>query len=226
MNTLKSLIIDQFTDKDHGHSYCELYDILFKPAKSSASNVMEIGVDKGGSILLWSQYFTNSNCNIYGLDCLTRQCIHPFVLEGINKDSRVRIIDSVDAYLPVTASYFKVDNAKFDVIIDDGPHTYVSNKICIQQYSELLSETGILVIEDIQDYLYVYSLYEHVPEELKKYVEVYDLRDCINQYDDILFVINKSGVVPTEIYGGTLTRTTESIGVLTMVYKWQAKEKL
>jgi predicted O-methyltransferase YrrM len=220
MTTLKLLIENQFTDKDQGHCFCELYDTLFEPIKSTASNIMEIGVDKGGSILLWSQYFTNPDANIYGVDCSSRYCMNPYVLDRVVQDKRVQLVDSVDAYLPTTASPFYVNNIKFDIIIDDGPHTYLSNKVCLQLYSQLLSEKGILVIEDIQDYNYLYSLFEHVPDELKKYVEVYDLRDCINQYDDVLFVINKSGIIPTEAYGGKLTPVTSNIGTLNTLYKW------
>ena len=216
--TLKSLIDNQFTDKDQGHCFCELYDTFFKSIKSTASNILEIGIDKGGSILLWSQYFTNPQANIYGLDCSSRYCMNSYVFDRIQQDKRVKIVDLVDAYNPTTTEQF--NNDKFDIIVDDGPHTFTSNKACLQLYSQLLSDKGILVIEDIQDYNYIYSLYEHVPDELKQYVEVYDLRDCKNQYDDILFIINKSGIIPTEAYGGKLSPIIDNIGTLNVVYKW------
>ena len=175
---------------------------------------MEIGIDKGGSILLWSQYFTNPTANIYALDCSSRFCMNVDVFNDIVIDNRVKIIDLVDAYL--LSTMYLLDNNKFDVMVDDGPHTFESNKLFLLFYSHLISKNGILVIEDIQDYSYVYQLFEHVPEALKQYVEVYDMRDCNNQYDDILFVINKSGIIPTKAYDGYLTRTVDSF----TIYKW------
>jgi hypothetical protein len=49
-----------------------------------------------------------------------------------------------------------------------------------------------LVVEDVQDIAWVNELKEVVPENLKQYIEVYDLRNVKNRYDDIMFVINKN----------------------------------
>jgi hypothetical protein len=59
-------------------------------------------------------------------------------------------------------------------------------------YLPLLKEDGILVIEDVQDINWIEGLINCVPEHLKQYVEVIDLRHMKNRYDDILFVVNKS----------------------------------
>ena len=47
------------TDKNTLHSYLPLYDDLLKPIKNTKGNILEIGVHVGGSIKLWSDYFTN-----------------------------------------------------------------------------------------------------------------------------------------------------------------------
>ena len=39
---------------------------------------------------------------------------------------------------------------KFDFIIDDAPHTLESMIDCIKLYHDLLTENGIMIIEDVQ----------------------------------------------------------------------------
>ena len=78
------------------------------------------------------------------------------------------------------------------MILDDGPHTLESFIMFIKLYSDLLTDDGILVIEDIQYPQWLKIMYDNVADELKPYIEIYDLRKNKNRYDDILFVINKS----------------------------------
>jgi len=78
------------------------------------------------------------------------------------------------------------------MVLDDGPHSIDSFVSFIRLYSEVLADDGILVIEDIQHPEWLRILSEAVPDNLKAYIEIYDLRQNKNRYDDILFVINKS----------------------------------
>jgi len=209
--TIITLIDNEFTDKHQGHCYAEIYDILFESIQHTAQNVLEIGIGKGGSILLWKNYFTSAN--IYGIDINSKECIRKEMLENLKTDEKVVLLTSLDAYDKLainivhafSKNYFGV-SPLFDVIIDDGPHTVPSQKTFIELYSPLLSDNGILIIEDIQDINYLEELMESVPDELKKYVHVYDLRDAVGQYDDILFVINKlSHMKGIDVYNGKIT---------------------
>jgi hypothetical protein len=77
-------------------------------------------------------------------------------------------------------------------MLDDGPHTLDSMKIFIQLYSQIMTEDGILIIEDVQSIDWIDELTKVVPEDLKQYIKSYDLRHIKNRYDDIVFTINKS----------------------------------
>ena len=79
--------------------------------------------------------------------------------------------------------------------IDDGTHTLQSMIDFICKYSQLLSDNGILIIEDIPDFNWINTLEQHVPYNLKKYIQNFDLRHIKGRYDDIIFVINKNNVV-------------------------------
>ena len=80
---------------------------------------------------------------------------------------------------------------KFDILIDDGPHTLDSMIFFLKNYSELLNDKGILVIEDVQDIGWIKILEDNTPDDLKPYIQIYDIRNKKGRWDDILFVIKK-----------------------------------
>tara|TARA_Y100000389_G_C17419848_1_gene496073 strand:+ start:980 stop:1330 length:351 start_codon:yes stop_codon:yes gene_type:complete len=82
-------------------------------------------------------------------------------------------------------------DVKFDFILDDGPHTLESQLNFIDLYSPLLSENGILIIEDVQSIKWFDDLSNRTPDYLKKYIKKYDLRKNKNRYDDLVFTIDK-----------------------------------
>jgi hypothetical protein len=82
-------------------------------------------------------------------------------------------------------------NIKFDILLDDGPHTLPSMLSFINLYLPLLKDDGILAIEDVQDIAWIDKLRAITPDELKPFIEVYDRRSVNGRYDDIIFVINK-----------------------------------
>ena len=55
-----------------------------------------------------------------------------------------------------------------------------------------MADDGILIIEDVQSWAWVDILKNAVPDHLKQFVKVYDLRSVKGRYDDIVFTINKS----------------------------------
>jgi GR25 family glycosyltransferase involved in LPS biosynthesis len=180
-----------YTDKNTTHSYFSTYNELFKPIRQNAKNILEIGIGNffaknGGSILLWKMFFKNAL--IHGVDIISADRLYDIILI----DKNIKTYMNSDAYDLNFVDNFKNTNTKFDVIIDDGPHTLESQCKCIQFYSKLLSDNGILVIEDVQDIKWIEKFKEITPPELRKFIHVYDLRGNKNRYDDILFVINKN----------------------------------
>lgn len=204
--SLKELIDSSRSDKNTVHSYLDLYQRLLVGKKHSAKNVLEVGIYAGGSIKLWHDFFPNAT--IYGLDI-----IHiDNVWDGIKNNDRIKLYTSNDAY----DDNFFTNNilnkgVRFDFMLDDGPHTLESMKRFIKLYSQVMTDDGILIIEDVQDWSWIEILKNEVPQHLKKYIKVYDLRPNKGRYDDIVFTINKSGHVPAEYHivdtqRGLLTR--------------------
>ena len=183
---------NNLTDKNTAHSYFDTYEKLFTPIRKTASNILEIGIYTGGSIQLWRDFFINAQ--IYAVDI----CDMDFIQKNsIKNDDHITLFTNTNGYDDnFIQQNFINNNIKFDLIVDDGPHSLQSVIECVIKYSQLLTDNGILVIEDIQDYNFINILKnQYVPEDLKKYIEVYDLRSIKCRYDDILFVINKNRIL-------------------------------
>ena len=171
------------------HSYLPLYQKLLIGKKETAKNVLEVGIHLGGSIKLWSDYFTNAK--VYGLDVMNIND----VWEGIKGKEKIILHTSIDAYNhDFFVTNFLNKNIKCDFMLDDGPHSLESMIKFIQLYSQIITDDGILIIEDVQSWDWINILICVVPEELKKFIKTYDLRSNKNRYDDIVFTIDKFNI--------------------------------
>ena len=186
---LKSLVNNSKTDKNTDHSYLDLYETLLEGKRRTAKNVLEIGIGdfdtkNGGSIKLWLDYFTNAT--IYACDLLSINR----VMDEVRNNPRAVLHTSTDAYL---SSFVNTHLAskKFDVLIDDGAHTIGSMKSFIDLYSPLMTDDGVLIIEDVKTMAWIDILVAQTPAALKPYIKVYDLRKIKNRSDDIVFTIDK-----------------------------------
>jgi hypothetical protein len=192
--SLVELVDSEKTDKDTIHSYLPLYQKLLDSKKETAKNVLEVGIGNfgeknGGSIKLWRDYFTDAT--IYGLDIIPINR----VMDELLDDSRVILYTSTDAYNhDFFTTNFLNKNIKCDFMLDDGPHTLESMKEFIKLYSQIMTDDGILIVEDVQSWDWIDILKNEVPEHLKQFIKVYDLRANKNRYDDIVFTIDKSNV--------------------------------
>lgn len=167
------------TDKNTTHSYIDAYENLFKRYKDKENNILEIGIHYGGSILLWQEYFKKSK-----LDFID-------IVNNIHLNINSKISDRCNLYFFDAYSDENVNkltkNKKYDIMIDDGPHTLESQMLFITKYLPHLNKNGIMVIEDVQNISYIDHLINLVPHNYT--YKVLDLRGIKNRYDDILFVI-------------------------------------
>ena len=145
------------TDKfDLGYVDC-FYQRLF--SGRAVGRLLEIGMYRGESIRLWLQVFPEAE--IFGAD------IHPCPAVA----ELERVVQLVgDAYTPE----FVKGLPTFDVIIDDGPHTYDSMAFFLQHYLPLLNDGGVMVVEDIINPAWTPDLLLLIPVGYG--VEVWDMR--------------------------------------------------
>jgi methyltransferase family protein len=165
------------------HDYINgFYNEEFKKYQDKEITLLEIGVYKGASLALWSKYFPHAE--IFGLDISDQRV------------SKYRNLDRVevgicDAYSLGPEILDEIGN--FDIIIDDGPHTIPTLQKCMELYLPKLNDGGVMVLEDVQDPSWFPILMESLPLNLNDSInfECIDLRENLNRYDDLLFVIRK-----------------------------------
>lgn len=128
------------TDKaDHPH-YLQQYEEYFRPLLDKDIRLLELGVYKGGSLLLWRDYFGRGL--IVGLDLQSIKLDDPTgrirVYEGMQQDREL-----LDRIARETAP------EGFDVIIDDCSHIGELTRISFWHlFDNHLKPGGIYVIED------------------------------------------------------------------------------
>jgi predicted O-methyltransferase YrrM len=182
-----ALLNNSRSDKNTAHSYARTYQSLFYEKTTTAKNVMEIGIFRGGSIRLWHDYFRNSQ--VYGLDIMKYKDIWPQIM-GVE---RITLYAERDAYnRSFVKEAFQKKNILFDIIIDDGPHSLQSMQLAIQYYIPVLASDGIFVIEDIGQMKWISSLQQVTPVADRKFVDVYDFRSTKGRLDDVMYVIHRA----------------------------------
>jgi hypothetical protein len=178
-------------DKGTNHSYIEYYyNQEFSDKRTNNLNILEIGVWEGSSLKLWKSWFVNAN--IIGIDD-NSGIFGNLRNNQFNQMPGVNIIWD-DAYSDRIVTKFN-DNY-FDYIIDDGPHTFESHKLCVEKWLPKLKHGGKLIIEDI------YYLSEDpsplIGEQLTSLIDsnlynyrFLDLRKIKQRGDDIILEITK-----------------------------------
>lgn len=185
MTHLKQLVDNNTTDKDTVHSYLDLYQTLLEKKKDTATHILEVGIHQGGSIKLWRDFFPHAT--VHGMDINTT-----FIPPSLFHNDRV-ILHITNAYDDAWFhTTFLAPGLRFDMMLDDGPHTLQSMQQFIRLYSQIMKPDGILIVEDVQSPDWLPHLIAATPPELHPYIRTYDLRGNKGRYDDLVFTIDRS----------------------------------
>lgn len=164
------------------HNYIETYENLFSQYKDKKINFLEIGIYQGGSMKLWRDYFINAN--IYGSD-IEYTPLAKKTLE--NKNITVFLGDSTNSSSTVLA---KLDNEMFDIIIDDGDHSFTAQYKTLLNFFPKLKKGGMYIIEDIEDITMKNNTMLNKFKSFHDY-EIVDLREQDKRNDSVLFIFRK-----------------------------------
>lgn len=161
------------------HAYGEFYDNLLVDKKNEKLNILEVGIYYGGSVKLFHNYLKNSNItgvdivdnwkngNISDFNRLTRHFFNAYDVNSLNN----------------------FPDIKFDIIVDDGPHTFDSQLFAINNFYDLLKPNGVLIIEDVptRSLTNLLTLSKHKSNKFM----VYNWVDKTGLDDDIILTIKK-----------------------------------
>ena len=130
------------------HSYHLHYSKHLSKVKNDVKKILEIGVFKGHSMLLWQEYFPNAE--IYGIDIdFSNKNFGQNAIDICKEHKRIHL-EELDAYSVTNVEYIKQQyGTDFDIIIDDGSHHPAHQLFFILYYKELIKDNGYLIIEDV-----------------------------------------------------------------------------
>lgn len=120
--------------------YLQYYDPLFEPWQNKGINLLELGIFKGESLLLWKDYFPNGN--IVGIDIN--------LPGGFEAEDRIRMFQgSQDDPTFLSSVARQTAPEGFDIIIDDASHYGdLSKRAFWHLFEHDLKPGGIYAIED------------------------------------------------------------------------------
>ncbi len=124
---------------DKWHSYLPVYDRYFAPFKDKAPRMLEIGVQNGGSLEMWRDYF-GPDATIFGID------IEPACAKLNGVAGQVRIGSQAD---PTFLKSVIDEMGGVDIVLDDGSHVMPHIRTSLQTLFPRLPKGGLYFIEDL-----------------------------------------------------------------------------
>jgi cephalosporin hydroxylase len=126
---------------DKWASYLPVYDRWFSCYQDAPVNLLEVGVQNGGSLQIWAKYFANAK-KIVGCD------INPDCAQLTYDDPRMALVIGDVKAATVRQQIMKYAEL-YDIIIDDGSHKNADIVKTFQYFYPRLAPGGIYVVEDL-----------------------------------------------------------------------------
>jgi len=212
-DTDKSSQRNDVTDLRHCHPYTLFYDGLFKNKKNENLKIAELGILHGASILMWKEYFANSE--IYGFDW-DNQLINDFK-QKVNND-RITLVNVDVTNKESIASAFGELNVFYDVIIEDTTHQFADQIKVIENAYQYLKPGGIMIIENIFKSYDENNYINRLAPILEHFQDYYFIElDHANKNstgwdNDKLFVLIRGG-------GAPIFKNTNKLTIITPSYR-------
>lgn len=122
-------------------SYLDIYEEIFSNFKYQPVDMLEIGIQNGGSLDIWSRYFPAAK-TLTGCDINPRCGLLEY------DDPRIQVIVG-NANELVTFEKIFNRSRNYDIIIDDGSHRSNDVISSFLTYFPLLKPDGVFIVEDM-----------------------------------------------------------------------------
>jgi len=120
------------------HSFTEIYDHVFFPLRNRSIKIFEIGIGKGGSLMLWKDYFPQGT--VYGIDIIDRSELD---------SSRVKTFVADQSDREQLQAFLDTHPGAYDILLDDGGHTMEQQQVSFGFLFPHVTPGGYYVIEDV-----------------------------------------------------------------------------
>lgn len=143
----KNKSLKQLYKEHDGHAsdkwslYLDVYNELLSRFRGDSVSLLEIGVQNGGSLEIWSKFFPFYN-KIIGCD------INPKCIDINYKYPDLYVVIGDAANDSVKKSIIDIQD-RFDIIIDDGSHKSSDIVKAFFNYFPLLKDGGVFIAEDL-----------------------------------------------------------------------------
>jgi hypothetical protein len=142
MTTLTQLANQHLTDKGTSqppyHGYSEVYDAVLDQIRFDVSKILEIGIDKGGSLRMWKDYFPNAI--VHGADVKAYQFF---------QEDRIYTHFANQSSADDLNNLIKKIGTDIDVVIDDGGHDVIHQQITLGLLFKHVRSGGVYIVEDL-----------------------------------------------------------------------------
>lgn len=121
------------------HHYIPIYDRYFSRFRGTKVRFLEIGINKGGSLQMWRNYF-GEDAVIYGID-INEECAR---FNG--QSAQVRIGSQAD---PEFLNKVIDEMGGVDVVLDDGSHRMPHVRASFEAIFPRVEPHGVYMVEDL-----------------------------------------------------------------------------
>lgn len=170
------------TDKATIHNYTGIYAYLLEQYQDIDCNLLEIGVQYGGSALLWHEYLPKCWMDLVDL----KDQVNDVIWDQLDEDR----FDFYETNAYSATALRTLGNKKYHVIIDDGSHHRNDLKFVAQNYYQMLEPGGVMILEDIPDEGLLEELTNLFSPKEQEGVRVFDVRES-GRFDDLIWAIIK-----------------------------------
>ncbi|WP_424812648.1 class I SAM-dependent methyltransferase [Roseococcus sp. YIM B11640] len=139
METLDEIGLRCGTDKaSNRHGYLNFYDMMLRDLREKPVKLLEIGIYKGASLQMWSDYFANGT--ITGADVRAG-------IETLETD-RIKPVHA-DQNNIIQLTELCMTRGPFDVIVDDGSHRWDHQMTSLVTLLPFVKPGGYYILEDL-----------------------------------------------------------------------------
>jgi len=119
--------------------YFDVYERHFSRFRNKEIVILEIGISQGGSLQMWKGYF-GEKAKIYGID------VDPECKEFEEDNIQIFIGSQSDRKF---LRQVKMSVPPIDILIDDGGHTMIQQKVSFEELFGHVKEDGVYLCEDM-----------------------------------------------------------------------------